>query len=134
MQDKSKLGNRFTCYGCGKKFYDLNRDEPVCPGCGANQLEDPPPDTRVAVMERYKGSRLTAEDTAPSKAAFAVEDTESVDTTAAEGAAAAEGAEAAEGAAGAEGAEAADFEVPVDTDDEELEAEPVLEPEEKPST
>jgi uncharacterized protein (TIGR02300 family) len=122
MQDKSKLGNRFTCYGCGKKFYDLNRDEPVCPGCGANQLEDPTPDPRVAVMERYKGSRLTAEDTAPSKAAFAVEDTESVDT------------KAAEGAEGAEGAEAADFKVPVDTDDEELEAAPVLEPEDKPST
>ena len=77
MQDKSKLGNRFSCYGCGKKFYDLNRAEPVCPGCGANQLEDPTPDPRVAVMERYKGSRLPAEDTAPSKAAFAVEDTES---------------------------------------------------------
>lgn len=122
MQDKSKLGNRFTCYGCGKKFYDLNRDEPVCPGCGANQLEDPTPDPRVAVMERYKGSRLTAEDTAPSKAAFAVEDTESVDT------------KAAEGAEGTETAEGADFKVPVDTDDEELEAEPVLEPEEKPSS
>ncbi len=128
MQDKSKLGNRFTCYGCGKKFYDLNRDEPVCPGCGANQLEDPTPDPRVAVMERYKGSRLTAEDTAPSKAAFAVEDTESVDT---EGAEAADGAEAAEASEAAEGA---DFEEPVDTDDEDLEAGPVLEPEEKPST
>jgi uncharacterized protein (TIGR02300 family) len=125
MQDKSKLGNRFTCYGCGKKFYDLNRDEPVCPGCGANQLEDPTPDPRVAVMERYKGSRLTAEDTAPSKAAFTVEDTESVDT---------EGADAADAAEGAEGAEAAEFEEPADTDDEDLEAGPVLEPEEKPST
>jgi len=131
MQDKSKLGNRFTCYGCGKKFYDLNRDEPVCPGCGANQLEDPTPDPRVAVMERYKGSRLTAEDTAPSKAAFAVEDTENAETPAAEGA---EAAKAAEGAEGAEGAESADFEVPADTDDEDLEAGPVLEPEEEPST
>lgn len=79
MQDKSKLGNRFSCYGCGKKFYDLNRPEAVCPGCGANQLEDPAPDPRVAVMARYKGSRLTAEDTAPSKAAFTVEDTESTE-------------------------------------------------------
>ena len=30
-------------------------------------------------MERYKGSRLTAKDAAPSKAAFSVDDTESVD-------------------------------------------------------
>ena len=80
MQDKSKLGTRFSCYECSKKFYDLNKPEPVCPGCGANQLEDPTPDPRVAVMERYKGSRLTAKDAAPSKEAFDVDDaTESVD-------------------------------------------------------
>ena len=79
MQDKSKLGNRFRCYECGKKFYDLNKPEPICPTCGANQLEDPTPDPRVAVMERYKGSRLTAEDAAPSKAAFTVDDTETVE-------------------------------------------------------
>lgn len=81
MQDKSKLGTRFTCYECGVKFYDLNKPEPVCPSCGANQLDDPTPDPRVAVMERYKGSRLTAKDAAPSKAAFSVDDTESVDST-----------------------------------------------------
>ena len=75
MQDRSKLGTRYTCYQCGKKFYDLNKPEPVCPTCGANQFDDPTPDPRVAVMERYKGSRMTAADAAPSKAAFAVEDT-----------------------------------------------------------
>ena len=79
MQDKSKLGTRFTCYECGVKFYDLNKPAPVCPSCGANQLDDPTPAPRVAVMERYKGSRLTAKDAAPSKAAFSVDDTESVD-------------------------------------------------------
>lgn len=79
MQDKSKLGTRFTCYECGVKFYDLNKPEPVCPSCGANQLEDPTPDPRVAVMERYKGSRLTAKDAAPSKAAFSVDDTETAE-------------------------------------------------------
>ena len=81
MQDKSKLGTRFTCYECSKKFYDLNKPEPICPTCGANQLEDPTPDPRVAVMERYKGSRLTAKDAAPSKEAFTVDDTESGDDT-----------------------------------------------------
>jgi uncharacterized protein (TIGR02300 family) len=84
MQDKSKLGTRFTCYECGVKFYDLNKPEPVCPSCGANQLEDPTPDPRVAVMERYKGSRLTAKDAAPSKAAFKVDDTEGADAGAGE--------------------------------------------------
>ena len=75
MQDRSKLGTRYTCYQCGKKFYDLNKPEPTCPTCGANQFDDPTPDPRVAVMERYKGSRMTAADAAPSKAAFTVEDT-----------------------------------------------------------
>ena len=79
MQDKSSLGTRFTCYDCSKKFYDLNKPDPICPGCGANQFEDPTPDPRVAVMERYKGSRMTAKDTAPSKAAFSVEDTETIE-------------------------------------------------------
>jgi uncharacterized protein (TIGR02300 family) len=79
MQDKSSLGTRFTCYDCSKKFYDLNKPEPICPGCGANQFEDPTPDPRVAVMERYKGSRMSAKDAAPSKAAFTVEETESAE-------------------------------------------------------
>ena len=80
MQDRSKLGNRHTCYECNAKFYDLNKPEPICPNCGANQFDDPTPDPRVAVMERYKGSRMTAADAAPSKAAFTVEDTMEEDT------------------------------------------------------
>jgi uncharacterized protein (TIGR02300 family) len=75
MQDKSKLGARYTCYTCGKKFYDLNKPDPVCPSCDANQFDDPTPDPRVAVMARYKGSRMTAQDAAPSKEAFSVEET-----------------------------------------------------------
>ena len=105
MQDRSQLGNRFTCFECGKKFYDLNKPEPVCPNCGANQAEDPTPDPRVAVMERYKGSRMTAADAAPSKAAFAVEDTMEEDI-------------------------ASDIPVPDDMDDDTMSGEePVMEPE-----
>jgi uncharacterized protein (TIGR02300 family) len=74
MQDKAALGTRYICYECEKKFYDLNRPEPICPGCGADQREDPKPDPRVAVMARYKGSRLTPEQTKPSKEQFKVED------------------------------------------------------------
>ena len=74
MQDKAALGTRYTCYQCEKKFYDLNRPEPICPGCGADQRDDPTPDPRVAVMARYKGSRLTTEQTQPSKEQFKVEE------------------------------------------------------------
>lgn len=34
-----KLGNKFDCYSCGTKFYDLGKSEPVCPKCGANQKD-----------------------------------------------------------------------------------------------
>jgi hypothetical protein len=36
-----RLGGRHECYACGAKFYDLNKPEPVCPKCQANQLERP---------------------------------------------------------------------------------------------
>jgi rubrerythrin len=38
---QSKLGNKWACYGCGAKFYDLNQPEPLCPRCGADQREKP---------------------------------------------------------------------------------------------
>ena len=57
MQSKALLGKRYVCFKCNCKFYDLNRPEPVCPKCGADQREDPTPDPRVAVMARYKSNR-----------------------------------------------------------------------------
>lgn len=55
MQDKSKLGTRYTCFDCGQKFYDLNRPEPLCPKCGADQRNNPNPDPREAILARFKG-------------------------------------------------------------------------------
>jgi uncharacterized protein (TIGR02300 family) len=60
MQDKSKLGNRYQCFACGLKFYDLNRPEPLCPKCGADQRENPNPDPREAILARFKGKGATA--------------------------------------------------------------------------
>lgn len=34
-----KLGNKYDCYSCGTKFYDLGKPEPICPKCGANQKD-----------------------------------------------------------------------------------------------
>jgi hypothetical protein len=55
MQDKAVLGKRYTCFKCSTKFYDLNRTEPLCPKCGADQREDPTPDPKVALLQ--KGGR-----------------------------------------------------------------------------
>jgi len=46
--DKSKLGNRYSCFACGTKFYDLNKSPATCPECSASQ-EDAP--TRDKVRE-----------------------------------------------------------------------------------
>ena len=38
---RSKLGEKYTCFACGAAFYDLGRDDKVCPKCGANQADKP---------------------------------------------------------------------------------------------
>ncbi len=38
---KAKLGTRWTCFSCTGSFYDLNKPEPICPRCGADQRESP---------------------------------------------------------------------------------------------
>jgi uncharacterized protein (TIGR02300 family) len=35
------LGTKHTCFKCGTKFYDLNKPEPICPKCGADQRQSP---------------------------------------------------------------------------------------------
>jgi hypothetical protein len=47
--DKTALGNRYTCYECEVKFYDLNKD-PICPSCKADQMENPNPDARETFL------------------------------------------------------------------------------------
>jgi len=38
---KTKLGNKYVCFSCKAKFYDLNKPEPLCPKCGADQRQKP---------------------------------------------------------------------------------------------
>ena len=33
--DKAELGNKRLCNSCGTKFYDLKKEVPICPKCGA---------------------------------------------------------------------------------------------------
>ena len=41
------LGNKYSCFRCGAKFYDLNRPKPLCPKCGADQREAPKQSART---------------------------------------------------------------------------------------
>ena len=36
---KPEWGTRYTCVKCEARFYDLNKPEPICPKCGANQTK-----------------------------------------------------------------------------------------------
>lgn len=35
------LGNKFVCFKCSAKFYDMKKPDPLCPKCGADQRESP---------------------------------------------------------------------------------------------
>jgi hypothetical protein len=65
------LGEKYVCYSCGAKFYDLGKPEPRCPKCGADQREAPRqtrarvvpvPEAEVAEERPVKRSRLLDED------------------------------------------------------------------------
>ena len=38
---KTKLGQKWTCYSCQAKFYDMQKPDPRCPKCGADQRQSP---------------------------------------------------------------------------------------------
>ena len=66
-----QLGEKYVCFSCGAKFYDLGKPEPRCPKCGADQREAPrqvrprtAPAAEVETVEErpVKRSRLLDED------------------------------------------------------------------------
>ena len=63
--DKALLGMRYTCYQCGAKFYDLNREAALCPLCGADQADDPNPDPAELLRTRKRSRRRTKAETTP---------------------------------------------------------------------
>jgi hypothetical protein len=46
-----KLGYRWACYRCDAKFYDLGKDEPICPKCGADQRDRPADEPRTSASD-----------------------------------------------------------------------------------
>lgn len=67
---KKKLGNKYVCYQCGCKFYDLSKPKPICPKCGADQNDAPARETvplpkagvSVPTPSRTRGRRRRDED------------------------------------------------------------------------
>ncbi len=55
---KAKLGGKWTCCACGKKFYDLCKPQAVCPVCGVDQSDAPKIET-PASKRKTKGAAKT---------------------------------------------------------------------------
>jgi hypothetical protein len=41
---KPGFGYKWVCFSCGAKFYDMEKPEPVCPRCNADQRTRPAQD------------------------------------------------------------------------------------------
>jgi uncharacterized protein (TIGR02300 family) len=35
------LGNKYVCFKCSTKFYDMKKPDPLCPKCGTDQRDSP---------------------------------------------------------------------------------------------
>ena len=57
-----RLGQKHSCFGCGAKFYDLNRSEVVCPRCGANQVDAPRGTDMADIAAKVLASSVTETD------------------------------------------------------------------------
>lgn len=50
-----KLGTKHECFSCGTKFYDLGKNDAICPKCGANQKDASSRETQaVSTASRRK--------------------------------------------------------------------------------
>ena len=61
MLDKTQLGSRFTCFECGTKFYDLNRDPSTCPECQVDQADAPVRDMKTLLTKGGGRKKKVAE-------------------------------------------------------------------------
>lgn len=67
------LGNRYKCFKCGTKFYDLSRPEPLCPSCAVNQNDD-----EAKVLHKRKKRRKSSSFVSTDHAITAPEDSDDV--------------------------------------------------------
>lgn len=65
------LGNKFVCFKCGTKFYDMKKPDPICPKCGSDQRESP---ALKPASEGRRGRLAAAKVVEPEPAAEEAED------------------------------------------------------------
>jgi uncharacterized protein (TIGR02300 family) len=65
-----KLGNKYDCFNCGTKFYDLGKGAALCPKCGADQKDAADknnPLVAQAVRRRRRAELATPEEAEPAE-------------------------------------------------------------------
>ncbi len=60
-----KLGQKYTCFECGTKFYDLERPAPICPRCGVDQRLAPGSEYARGASERRRRSGKSSGESEP---------------------------------------------------------------------
>jgi len=63
-EQTNPLGKKHTCYNCGTKFYDLNKEQVICPKCGADQNSKPALKQKLRISLKYSEFEV-AEDEIP---------------------------------------------------------------------
>jgi hypothetical protein len=61
----ANLGTKYTCFKCGSKFYDLKKPVPLCPKCGADQRDSPPPEQPMVERKRVRSKTPSDDDALP---------------------------------------------------------------------
>jgi hypothetical protein len=51
---KPEWGQRFVCFKCNARFYDLKKPVPICPKCGADQTKAPARHTSTPTRPRTR--------------------------------------------------------------------------------
>lgn len=64
-KEHNKLGEKWTCFSCGARFYDLGRDDKRCPKCGADQADKPKEGGTPAPKPAKRKTRRAARPMAP---------------------------------------------------------------------
>ena len=59
------LGSKYVCFKCGTKFYDLKKQVPSCPKCGADQREAPVVKPQSARQQRAAAAKEAEEAETP---------------------------------------------------------------------
>lgn len=72
------LGKKFTCHTCGTKFYDLNKEDKICPKCGADQNKRPVVKSRAAARPRIEEEEFLEDTIVEDDAEVGFEDEEAI--------------------------------------------------------